>query len=124
MAVVMSLSFNLDSLDSQAWIIAFVGYLIVFSALVLLFFVFSNLPKILNFRYSKLFRKKQFEETEELESPPIPGEVNAAIALALHMHFNEVHDKESNIVTIKRISRAYSPWSSKIYAVRNAFNRI
>ena len=30
---------------------------------------------------------------------------------------------EAGVLTIKQISKAYSPWSSKIYAVRNQFNR-
>ena len=47
------------------------------------------------------------------------GEVNAAIATALYMYFNELHDDESNIITIKKVSKFYSPWSSKIYGLRN-----
>ncbi len=47
----------------------------------------------------------------------IEGNVTAAIGLALHMYFNEMHDEESGVVTIKRVQKAYSPWSSKIYEV-------
>ncbi|HRZ77979.1 MAG TPA: hypothetical protein P5248_11465, partial [Bacteroidales bacterium] len=47
----------------------------------------------------------------------IPAEVSAAIAMALHLHFNAQHDLESNVVTIKRVSKRYSPWSSKIYGL-------
>jgi hypothetical protein len=42
-----------------------------------------------------------------------------AIAMALHLFYDEVHDDESNVITIKRIERRYSPWSSKIYGVIN-----
>ena len=43
----------------------------------------------------------------------------AAIAMALHMFYEEAHDNESNVITIKRIERRYSPWSSKIYGIIN-----
>jgi len=35
------------------------------------------------------------------------------------LFYDEVHDNESNVITIKRIERRYSPWSSKIYGVNN-----
>lgn len=44
----------------------------------------------------------------------------AAISLALHLYINfNSHDEESNVITIKRIERRYSPWSSKIYSMNN-----
>ena len=120
------LTFDLSLIDKGAAIIAIVGYMIVFFALVLLFFVFTSLPKIMNVNYRKIFRRKQEHGLEEVVEQPsdLSGEVNAALAMAIYLHFYTVHDEESNVVTIKRISRAYSPWSSKIYAVRNQFNRI
>ncbi|MDE5969889.1 MAG: OadG family protein, partial [Muribaculaceae bacterium] len=45
------------------------------------------------------------------------GEVIAAIGLALRDHF-EAHDQESTILTINKVRRSYSPWSSKIYGLR------
>ncbi len=45
------------------------------------------------------------------------GEEIAAIAMALHEHFNQ-HDNESFVLTVKKMKRAYSPWSSKIYGLR------
>jgi glutaconyl-CoA/methylmalonyl-CoA decarboxylase subunit delta len=46
------------------------------------------------------------------------ADVNAAIAMAMYLYFQEVHDKESAVLTINRTSRSYSPWSSKIYGIR------
>lgn len=43
----------------------------------------------------------------------------AAISMAVHLYLNELHDVESGVVTIKRISKIYSPWSSKLYNMRN-----
>jgi glutaconyl-CoA/methylmalonyl-CoA decarboxylase subunit delta len=49
----------------------------------------------------------------------IPSADVVAISMALHLFYDEVHDTESNVITIKRIERRYSPWSSKIYGVTN-----
>ena len=53
----------------------------------------------------------------------IPALDSAAIATALHMYFDEVHDEESLVVTIKTVERRYSPWNSKIYGLNNNFTR-
>ncbi len=47
-----------------------------------------------------------------------PGEVFAAIAMALHEYQDNSHDLEDTVLTINRVARAYSPWSSKIYGLR------
>ncbi len=49
----------------------------------------------------------------------ITGEEIAAISMALQILLSDEHDEESNIITIKRIERRYSPWSSKIYGLTN-----
>ena len=106
----------------ESLVIAFSGYLIVFAALILLFWFFRVLPRLIDFRKMKgsFFRGSRHELPKK---EPISGETTAAIAMALHLYLDETHDTESGILTIKRISKAYSPWSSKIYAVRNQFNR-
>jgi glutaconyl-CoA/methylmalonyl-CoA decarboxylase subunit delta len=69
-------------------------------------------------------RKKQAKPSEEVTSESeIPGEVTAAIAVALYLYKNETHDIESGVITIKRVSKIYSPWSSKLYHMRNFYNR-
>ena len=45
------------------------------------------------------------------------GEEIAAICMALHEHLN-MHDKEDFVLTINKVKRAYSPWNSKIYSLR------
>ncbi len=110
-----------DAIDSDAIILTIVGYLIVFSALVLLYLVFYNIPKLLRIRFKKKEGAVQGVAEKEVE---LTGEVNAAISMALYLHFNQYHDIESTEMTIIRESRIYSPWSSKIYQVRNQFNRL
>lgn len=61
--------------------------------------------------------KKGRQDEKSEDDYIIEGNVTAAISLALHLYFSELHDEESNIVTIKKVRKAYSPWSSKIYSV-------
>lgn len=101
----------------EGLIITLVGYSIVFSALVILFFVFNSLSKVLNIKIRNRLRKEGKHEIADLPNIHITGEETAAISMALYL-YNDVHDDESNIITIKRDSKYYSPWSSKIYGLR------
>ncbi|MBW6490724.1 MAG: lamin tail domain-containing protein [Lentimicrobium sp.] len=99
---------------------AFVAMSVVFTALILLYVVFKNTKKIYAIDLKKLFtRKKGSVIIEKPMVEEITGEVNAAIALALHLYISELHDHEEAILTIKKVARTYSPWSSKIYGLRN-----
>lgn len=95
--------------------VSIVGFLIVFFSLSLLVVVFTNIPTILKVNFRR--RKKSDEKVATPRETSIEGNVTAAISLALHIYLSEMHDEESNIVTIKQIRKAYSPWSSKIYSV-------
>ncbi len=116
--IILKSNINLESL-----VIAASGYLIVFTALVLLFGFFSLVPKLIALGKS-MKRERQGKPPVIVEGDVISGETTAAIAMALHLYLDDIHDKESGVLTIKRISKTYSPWSSKIYAVRNQFNRM
>ena len=52
-------------------------------------------------------------ETNEMNE-----EVSAVIGLALHLYKQQLSDYEKARLTIARVSRTYSPWSSKIYGLR------
>jgi hypothetical protein len=79
--------------------------------------VFSRLPKLINIKFKKVKKEKYKKEDTTEDHYIVEGNVTAAISLALHLYFDEMHDEESNIVTIKKVRKAYSPWSSKIYTV-------
>ena len=113
----LKLSFDLDALFPEGIIIAIVGYITVFLALLVLYFVFTYLSKTLNYRARQKLRREGRYKAAEEKQLFIPGDVSAAISLALYL-YNELHDEESNVITIKRISKTYSPWSSKIYTLR------
>jgi hypothetical protein len=50
-------------------------------------------------------------------------EAAAAVAMALYQLSEEVHDVEHGILTFGATGRTYSPWSSKIYGIRQLPNR-
>jgi hypothetical protein len=51
------------------------------------------------------------------------GDVYAAIASAIYLYSEELHDVESTVLTINKVSRTYSPWSSKIHGLNTYFRR-
>lgn len=105
--------------DSQTWTITLLGWLIVLMALFFLVGIFLVIPKIINWSLKRSLRSKG--KAEVANNPvAITGETNAAIATALFLYFNEIHDQESNVITIKQVQRRYSPWSSKLYGMNNA----
>lgn len=112
---------NLLEITSATWIVTFLGWGIVFAALVVLVLVFTNVPRIhVYFTQRRLRKQGKLEANESISvKSGVSGEENAAIAMAIYMFLNEQHDEESGIITIKRIERRYSPWSSKIYNLNN-----
>ena len=95
---------------------------VVFSGLVLLYICFRLIGKAtVNFRRKNAMEAKDItckEEAKEKKLGEAPGEVIAAISLAMHEMQSDVHDVEDTVITITRVKRTYSPWSSKIYTLR------
>ena len=95
---------------------------VVFCGLILLFISFKVVGKISvslskrNAMKAKGITDKQ--EAKEKQLGQAPGEVFAAISMAMHEFQSDVHDVEDTILTITRVKRSYSPWSSKIYTLR------
>jgi Na+-transporting methylmalonyl-CoA/oxaloacetate decarboxylase gamma subunit len=100
-------------------IIAITGIGVVFTALLALNIVFSQIPKILKIQIRRRTIKKKGQELSENCCQEVSSGTATAIALALHLYFDDVHDKESSIMTIEKVSKRYSPWNSKIYGLRN-----
>lgn len=97
-----------------------IAMFVVFSALALLYIVYKNIGR---------FFVRKAGAAKDIKAPVIEGkhkdeemsgEVNAAIAMALYMYQNEMHDYENTVLTIHKVSRNYSPWSSKIYTLRKS----
>ena len=95
---------------------------VVFCGLILLFIAFKIVGKASvslskrNAMKAKGITDKQ--EAKEKKLGEAPGEIFAAIAMAMHEMQSDVHDVEDTVLTITRVKRSYSPWSSKIYKLR------
>ena len=95
---------------------------VVFFGLILLYICFRGIGKLaIMFRRRNAMEAKDIkceEEAKEKKLGEAPGEVIAAISMAMHEMQNDVHDVEDTVLTITRVKRTYSPWSSKIYTLR------
>jgi Na+-transporting methylmalonyl-CoA/oxaloacetate decarboxylase gamma subunit len=96
-----------------------VGIIIVFSALVLLSYIYRGLPKLLQVKLRREGKVKKGAQ-EEVE---LSGEVNAAISMAIYLFFDEIHDQESGKITIKKVSKRYSPWSAHAAKMNSYFDK-
>ena len=95
---------------------------VVFTGLILLYISFRTIGKgAIKLRRKNAMEAKDItchEEAKEKKLGEAPGEVIAAITLAMHEMQSDVHDVEDTVITITRVKRTYSPWSSKIYTLR------
>lgn len=113
---------NRNAAENDGWggAITIIAMCIVISALVvlsILFLIFGKVSETL------LKAKKKKAKAEAMHAPHddhslAPGEVIAAISMALTEYFGNKHDHEDTIITIQRLKKAYSPWNSKIYNLR------
>jgi glutaconyl-CoA/methylmalonyl-CoA decarboxylase subunit delta len=70
-----------------------------------------------------IFNKQEEQVLQPETKPEITenkknDDLSAIIAAAIHLYLQEAHDFENYSLTIKRIDKIYSPWSSKIYGLR------
>lgn len=101
---------------------AVVAMSVVFLSLLLLYLVFKNVGRTLIRLQNK--RKREHEAVQKHESVSVAdtsGEIYAAISAAVHLYNEELHDEESTVLTINKVSRTYSPWSSKIQGMNTYF---
>lgn len=103
--------------------LSLIGYLIVLSALAFLFLIYKLIPIGLQFVTRQYLKRKNQQHHEACEEVEVSGEVSAAISMALYYYLNEQHDAESGVMTIKAVSKKYSPWSSKIYGMRQPLGK-
>lgn len=106
--------------DPHGFSMAIMAMCVVFSSLLLLYLLFRFIGKL----NARTAHKKKLESQgveanlDNITSKGVDsGEEIAAISMALYEHLN-AHDDESTILTINKVKRAYSPWSSKIYTLR------
>ncbi len=101
---------NVDPLGLGLSVIAMA---VVFLVLMMLYLVFKNFSGI----FIRAEKKKTATEITTRNTDAPSDEEMAAIVLAIHLYVIELQEHEDLTLTIKKVSRTYSPWNSKIYGV-------
>ena len=110
----------MDKFANVGWgemlLMAGIGFLIVLIVLVLLIFIMRGMGWF--FTRERKPRVAAAPASEPaIEHAISDQELVAAIATALKLYKSDLHDRESETLTINRITRAYSPWNSKIHGL-------
>lgn len=103
--------------DPYGALMAIMAISIVMMVLGCLYLIFKYVSLLYRTDFKRKNNAAESVSKEEVEEQS--GEVNAAIAVALHLYAKEAHDLENTVLTIKRVNSRYSPWSSKIYGLGN-----
>ncbi len=117
---------KLDPYGIGISIICFSIIIIILIILYLAFYYIMQIKKPIA-KIKKIEIKKEGEtvKTEIIQAEEeISSEVVAAIGTALHLYLLSIHDYESTVITIKKIQKPYSPWSSKLYNLTPTPQRI
>lgn len=108
---------SLQENDPFGVTITITSMLVVFLGLILLYLIFKAIGNT-----AKNISHKRVASAGTLSAvrgeSQLTGEVLAAISAAIHELNQDVHDIESTILTITEVRRKYSPWSSKLYTLR------
>lgn len=93
---------------------------VVFLGLIVLYFCFKMTGKLSVSASNRRAQKAAGVEIAAAATPAgeVSGEVLVAIGMALYELDQDVHDLENTVLTIQKVKRTYSPWSSKIYGLR------
>ena len=110
----------MDKFANVGWgemlLMAGIGFLIVLLVLTMLIFIMRGMGWF--FTRERKPRVAATPVSEPASDHAISDqELVAAIATALKLYKSDLHDRESETLTINRITRAYSPWNSKIHGL-------
>jgi hypothetical protein len=112
---------NFKMNDSTGVGMTLTAMMVVFIGLFILYFIFKQVA-ILAITAGKIRAKRAGATT--MHEGDISGEMLAAISTALYELNEDVHDIERTVLTIQKVKRNYSPWSSKIYGLRETPTKV
>ena len=108
---------------SHVWMVTGLGFCMVLLLLVVLIFILKLLGSVV----SNAVKAPKTAQPKAAVSAPATAAASqasseadddlAAIAMALHLYFNGVHDVEPTEIHINRVDR--SGWTSKLYGMNN-----
>ena len=114
-----------EPIATHDWVVTVGGFCIVITALVVLFLIFTGFSKLVNHDFKKAKKEKKTTtapSTSTAAGWKVDEDLAVVIGLALALA-KDVHDEESGLVTIQRVERRYSPWSSKIYGLNGLIRK-
>ncbi len=100
--------------SEMLWV-SLISILLVFFVLVLLVFIMKLFGRV--FHRPAPAVAAAAAGAPVVEQGQIHEEEIAAIATALRIYKGVLHDRESEVLTILSVKRAYSPWNSKIHGL-------
>ncbi len=110
---------NFKNNDSWGIGMTITAMTVVFLALILLYLIFKQIGKAAMAATRRNMQKAAGGVAPAHGSDEeISAEVLAVIGTALYELQENVHDVENTVLTINKVTRNYSPWSSKIYSLR------
>ena len=112
----------MDKFANVGWgemgLMTLIGFGVVFVVLVLLIFIMKGMGVAFTRQKKAAKAAAGVAVAEDDHHEAISDqEIAAAIITALKLYKSNLHDQESEMITIHRIARAYSPWSSKIHGL-------
>ena len=109
---------NFKSNDSAGIGMTITAMSVVFVGLIGLYLLFNLIGRTaVSLSHKRAMKASGISKEEAKGIAQQSGEIYAAIAMAIY-EATELHDDENTILTIKNTVRNYSPWSSKIYTLR------
>ncbi len=114
---------QLKEVDPYGLFLTISAMLVTFLSLIILYFIFKRIGKF-HIQKKSANAKEATKTVANRDKADTSGQVSAetyaAISMAMHLYKidNEAHDFENTILTIHKESKSYSPWSSKIYTLR------
>ena len=91
---------------------------VVFLALIVIVLILMGVSSTIKKVQNSMTKKHKISEEKVpnvKKSSDFNGEEFAAIAAAIYMYNEELHDEENAVLTINKVAKVYSPWSSKMH---------
>ena len=101
-----------------------VAICVVFVALVCICFIMKGYGSVIMKVQDRKKRKSAAKAGDEMpaKTSEVAGEVYAAIAAAIYMYDQDMHDEEDTVITIQKVERAWTPWNAKYYNMNKYYN--
>lgn len=101
-----------------------VAVAVVFLALICIALILQGSGKLFMGMEEKEKKGKKDSKVKPVSegSSTANNDLYAAIAAAIHLYNDELHDEEDTVITIQKVEREWTPWNAKYYNMNHYFN--